>query len=188
MCRSPGSSLCWYRRLLGFSCRNTCGSVSPVARAQGDPVPLSSASSPLLPPWNQPLVLCRPAQAAEPMGNPPGKKPQKSVFSWISSPSHGNAHCQDKGWGRTGPGAWQQQQTSQVLLSWEQDHLSIRTLTISQKHFIFSARSKNGWGAVPWQESVRELNRRDTLGGGNVRSQCWCNFKLLFESSAQGPV
>lgn len=21
---------------------------------------------------------------------------------------------------------------------------------------------------------------------GNVRSQCWCNFKLLFESSAQG--
>lgn len=82
--------------------------------------PLSSASSPLLPPWNQPLLLCRPAQAADPMGNPSRKKPQKSVFSWISSLSHGIAHCQDKGWGRTRPGAWQQQQTSQVLLYWEQ--------------------------------------------------------------------
>lgn len=44
------------QRLLGFFCRATCRSGSPVARAQGGhrSVPLSSAPGPLLTPWNSP--------------------------------------------------------------------------------------------------------------------------------------
>lgn len=74
-----------------------------------------------------------------------------------------------------------------MLLYWEQGHLSVIILHVFQKYFILSveARGRNGWETVKWQES--DLNRRDTLGGGNVRSQCWCNFKLLAGSSAQGP-
>lgn len=120
---------------------------------------LSSASSPAS------LVLCRPAQAADPVGNLPGEKTPKVILQLDQLPEPWNCSLAGEGMGQDW--AWQQQQTAQVLLYWEQGDLSLIILNLFQNHFIFPARStRNGWGQSNRQESVWELSGRDPLGGG----------------------